>query len=148
MSSREWDPLREMIGVQERMNKLFESALARTKFDAEGEVGAWSPVADVWETPHHIVLSLELPGLSQSDMSVQVDGDELVVAGERRAEPEQPGVQYHRMERSQGRFARRFSLPSNARRDSVRAEYRDGVLIVTVPKESEIERRSFKVSVR
>ena len=83
MAPTEWDPLKELVGIQERMNKLFESALARTNFDAEGGVGAWTPVADVYEGEESVVFCLELPGLAQSDIDVRLEDDELVVRGER-----------------------------------------------------------------
>lgn len=148
MAQREWDPLRELVGVQDRMNKLFESALARTNFDTEGELGAWTPVADVFETPETYVVSVELPGLVQDDIDVRVEGSDLVVQGERRREKDHPGVQYHRVERSQGKFVRKFPLPSRVDRDGVQAAYRDGVLRVTVPKLEGHESLPIRVSIR
>lgn len=148
MAQREWDPLRELVGVQDRMNKLFESALARTNFDADGGVGSWMPVADVFETPEQYVVSVELPGLVQEDIDVRVEGSELVVQGERRREKDVPGIQYHRVERSEGKFVRKFALPSRVDRDGVQAEYRDGVLRVSVPKREGPESRPIRVSVR
>ncbi len=133
MAQTEWDPLKELASVQSRMNKLFESALARTKFDDEGGVGAWTPVSDVYETPDHLVFCLELAGLDQSDIDVRVDGDELVVQGERRMDREQSG-EFHRVERSYGKFCRRFPIPSTADRQTVEAVYRHGVLHVSLLK--------------
>ena len=134
MSQAEWDPLKELVGVRERMNKMFESALARTNFDADGEVGAWTPVADVYETPSELRLLLELPGLAADEIDLRIDGDELLVQGDRRTERGGAGEQFHRVERSHGKFARRFPLPSSVDRGSVRAVYRDGVLEVALAK--------------
>ena len=134
MSQADWDPLKELVGVRERMNKMFESALARTNFDADGEVGAWTPIADVYETDADLVLFLELPGLGADEIDLRIEGDELLVQGERRTEPGAAGEQFHRVERSHGKFARRFPLPASVDRGSVRAVCRDGVLEITLSK--------------
>lgn len=146
MAQSEWDPLKDLAGVQQRMNHLFESALARTNFDAEGEIGGWSPVADAYETDEGMVLQIEIPGVDQEALDVRVDRDDLVVQGERRMDRE-PAAEYHRVERSFGKFSRRFAIPPGADRDSVEALYRDGVLRVTLAKRGG-DRRSIKVSVR
>ena len=148
MSQAEWDPLKDLAGVQERMNKLFESALARTNFDAEGGIGAWSPLADVHETAESLCLYLELPGVDQKDIDLRLEGDELLVQGERKMEREDAGEQYHRVERSYGKFARRFALPSNVDRGSVAAVYRDGVLKVTLSKKENAARGPIRVAIR
>ncbi len=148
MTQHEWDPMRELAGVQQRMNRLFESAMTRTNFDLEGGAGSWSPAAEAFETADRFVACVELPGLSRSDIDVRVDEGDLVVQGERRPDPEVPGEQYHRIERSHGKFARRFPLPSDADREGVEASYRDGVLRVVVPRRGTAESRSIRVSVR
>ncbi len=144
----EWDPLRELAGVQDRMNKLFESALARTNFDQEGGIGSWTPVADIWETLDRIVLCMELPGLDLRDLDLRVEGDDLLVRGELRQDRDEPGIQFHRVERSYGPFVRKLALPGTADRDGVAAVYRHGVLTVTVPKRTEERARPIHVSVR
>lgn len=146
--SGEWDPLKELVGVQERMNRLFESALARTNFDSEGGVGGWTPVSDAYETAEHLVFCVELPGLDQSDLEVRVEADDLLVSGEVRMDREQPGEQFHRVERSYGRFSRKFPLPSTVDRDAIEALYRDGVLRVSIPKREGSRRQPIRVAVQ
>lgn len=148
MSQNAWDPLRELAGVKDRMNKLFESALARTNFDAEGGIGAWTPLADVYESGESLCFCLELPGVEQKDIEVRLDGDELLVQGERRMDREDDGEQYHRVERSYGKFARRFSLPSHADRSSVSAVFRNGVLRVALGKKDSSPNGPVKVTVQ
>ncbi len=126
--------MRELIAVQERMNRLFESALTRTNFDPTGGAGSWSPIADVWETDDEIRFALEIPGLTMDRMDVRVEGTHLVVEGERPMDRERPGEHYHRVEGSYGSFSRRFELPAGAERDEAKATYRDGVLTVRLPK--------------
>jgi HSP20 family protein len=148
MAQAEWDPLKELQVVQQRMNKLFETALARTNFDAEGGVGAWVPVSDVYETPSGFVVCLELPGLSAADIDVRVDGDDLVVQGERGMEREHPGEQYHRVERSYGKFARRFTLPSDVDRNSAAADYKNGVLTIRLTRRESVGREPIRLEIR
>lgn len=147
MAQNEWDPLKELASVQQRMNKLFESALARTNFDAEGELGGWAPISDVYETPDGMILQVEIPGLEQEEIDVRVDRDELVVQGERRMDRE-PAGEFHRVERSYGKFVRRFPLPSTVDRESVEAVYRDGVLRVALSKKGGDRGRAIRVAVR
>jgi HSP20 family protein len=148
MAQTEWDPLKDLVGIQERMNKLFESALARTNFDAEGGVGAWTPVADVYENDESVVFCLELPGLSQSDIDVRLEDDELVVRGERQMDRGGPGEQFHRVERSYGKFVRRFRLRSHIDRASVVGSYRDGVLVITLAKNDDAGKKPIRVAIR
>ena len=148
MAQTEWDPLKDLVGIQERMNKLFESALARSNFDAEGGVGAWTPVADVHESAESVVFCLELPGLTQSEIDVRLEDDELVVRGERHMDRGSPGEQFHRIERSYGKFVRRFRLHSRIDPTSVAAVYQDGVLVVTLAKKDDSGRNPIRVAVR
>ena len=143
----EWDPLRELVAVQDRMNKLFESALARTNFDSEGGTG-WTPVADVLETSDALVICLELPGLDQQEIDVRVEGDDLQVSGELSMDREPSGEQFHRVERSYGTFARSFPLPSTVDREGIEASYRDGVLRIELPKRESSRPRPIRVSVQ
>ena len=148
MAQTEWDPLKDLVGIQERMNKLFESALARTNFDAEGGVGAWTPVADVYEGEESVVFCLELPGLAQSEIDVRLEDDELVVRGERQMERGAPGEQFHRVERSYGKFVRRFRLRSHIDRQSVTGVYQDGVLTITLAKKEDASKKPIRVAIR
>ena len=148
MAQTDSDPLKDLVGIQERMNKLFESALARTNFDAEGGVGAWTPVADVAEDAANIIFFLELPGLVQSDIDVRLEDDELVVRGERQMDRGAPGEQFHRVERSYGKFVRRFRLRSHIDPASVAAAYQDGVLGITLAKKDDAGKSPIRVVIR
>jgi HSP20 family protein len=133
MTQGQWDPLKELTTVQTRMNKLFESALGMADFDAQEEPDTWTPVCDVYESPDALVVWLELPGLEQEQIDVRVEGDDLVVSGEREIEREQPGEHFHRVERPYGKFLRRFHLPSTVTREAVEASFRGGLLRITLP---------------
>jgi HSP20 family protein len=148
MTQTDWDPLKDLVGIQERMNKLFESALARTNFDAEGGVGAWTPVADVYEDADTVAFCLELPGLAQADIDVRLEDDELVVRGERHMDRGAAGEQFHRVERSYGKFVRRFRLRSHIDPSSVAATYQDGVLVITLAKKDGAGKNPIRVVIR
>jgi HSP20 family protein len=135
------------MGVQKRMNELFESAMTRSDFETQDGVGFWTPVSDVYQTSDELVLCLELPGLARSQIDVRLDGDELVVEGNRDMGREQDGEHFHRVERSYGRFSRRFRLPSKVDRSAVEATYRDGVLRVVLPTRGGEEQGPIQVSV-
>jgi HSP20 family protein len=134
MAVREqWDPLRELMTVQKRMNRLFENAMGVSDFGSREEVDSWRPVCDVFETPEALVVCLELPGLEQEQLDLRLDGDDLVVSGEREMERERGDEQFHRVERSYGKFSRRIQLPATVDRDAVEASFRNGVLRITLP---------------
>lgn len=143
----EWDPVKELEGVQGRMNKLFESALLRTHVEAHGDAGGWSPVADFCESPERVTVWLELPGIDQKDIDLQIDEREMVIQGERRMDPD-PSGEFQRVERSYGKFARRFPLPPGTDPERVEAVYEDGVLRVTLAKRSGDGGRRVRVPVR
>jgi HSP20 family protein len=130
----DWNPLSELMGVQKRMNQLFESALTRSEIEAQDGLGVWTPVSDVYENAEGaLVFCLELPGVEQESIDVRIDDDELVIEGRRDMDREQDGEQFHRVERSYGRFSRRFRLPSKVDRSSVDATFKEGVLRITLP---------------
>ncbi len=143
----EWDPMTDLLSVQKQMNRLFESALGKVGFDADAGFGAWSPVADIYDEPGRRVFCLELPGLSLDDIGVRIDADELIVEGDRRMVRDDPGEQFQRVERSYGKFMRKFRLPSNVDRGSVRARYRDGILTVSLQRNDAAEPERFDVSI-
>jgi HSP20 family protein len=129
----DWNPIAELIGVQKRMNQLFESALARSDLAASEGLGYWTPLCDVYAAAEHLVVCVELPGVEAGQIDVRLEEDDLVVEGTREMEREREGEQYHRVERSYGRFSRRVRLPSRVDRSAVRATFTDGVLRIVLP---------------
>ena len=134
MTGRKWDPLRDLLMLQERMNRLFEESFAgRLEEPALMGSGTWTPLADAYETPEAFVVFLELPGIDEDDVEVQVDGDTLTVKGQRRSLGFRPD-RFHRMERSHGPFLRSFQLTEEVDPGRVGAQLRDGVLRLELPK--------------
>lgn len=134
MSQRaEGSPHRELSAIRRRMNDLFESALARSDFDAEAPLDAWAPAGDAHTAGDRFVVFLELPGVEPAAVEVRIEGADLVIDGQREIDHEQAGGRFHRIERSYGRFARRFRLPASAEPGDVTATFRAGVLRIEVP---------------
>jgi HSP20 family protein len=128
MTTRRWDPLRDLLNLQEKMNRLFEDSLAATRADPGAPVSAWTPAADVYETPDGFVVLMDLPGLSADDVEIHVDGERLVVRGERHPADTTRPESFHRVERSYGVFRRVFQLTDEVDPDKVTANFRDGLL--------------------
>lgn len=148
MPEMRWDPFRDLIAIQERMNRLFETALTGTDFgDQESGVGSWSPVSDVLETTETVVVSCELPGLERDAIDIQLSGNILTVSGERKVLRESERDQYHRIERAYGPFTRTFTLPGGVDAERIGAQYRDGVLTITLPRRPDSLPRKITVRV-
>jgi len=130
-----WDPVRDLLTLQERMNRLFEESLSRGRpHEAALESATWSPLADVYETAEAFVVQMEIPGLSQDDVDVEVEADQLTVRGERSMSEKARPESFHRMERSYGAFSRTFRFDADIDPARVVAQFRDGLLRLDLPK--------------
>jgi HSP20 family protein len=129
---RRQDPLQDLLSLQERMNRLFEESL-KTRLDLDAGGQGWQPLADVFETADSFMVLLELPGVEQEDVLVQVDGESVIVRGRRRLGSARPEI-YHRMERSYGSFSRSFLLSERVDGQAVSAQFKDGLLRLELPK--------------
>jgi HSP20 family protein len=142
-------PLRasqELAGFQDEVNQLFDSFFTRGAL--RGDVAAsFAPPVDVFETPEEYVLRADLPGVSQKDVKVSLMGDTLTLRGERKQESASKNGGVHRVERICGTFERSFTLGSPVRSDQVKAQVKDGVLEIRVPKADEAKLREIEVQV-
>ena len=128
------DPLKGLLDLQERMNRLFSETLSRGDADDLGLLApSWAPPADVFDTPEAYLLEIELPGLARDSIDVQVKRRELTVRGERHPAGGRSAT-FHRLERQYGPFARSFRFDVDIDAEGVRAEIRDGLLNLIVPK--------------
>ena len=143
------EPFRDLGGLQDRINRLFEEGLVRLRpWTSEAiEDAAWSPAVDIVETENDIVLRADLPGVDPKDVDIQVENGTLTLKGERKFEKEVKNESYHRVERSYGSFARSFSLPNSISTEKVKAEFKDGLLTLTLPKREEAKPRTVKIDV-
>src|SRR6266852_690709 len=145
MSIIRYDPFRDLRALQDEVNRLFTGNMAR--FDDEGIArGSWSPSVDIYENKDQIVLEAELPGMSREDFDLSVENNVITLRGERHFEKKEDTDNYHRVERAYGSFLRSFTLPNTVTAEGANADYRNGVLRVTLPKREETKARRIEVS--
>lgn len=142
-----FDPFRDLHILKERMDRLFDDTLSRSRGGDDILQGRWAPAVDVYEDDESIVLEAELPGMSKKDIRVNVNHGVLTIEGERKFSKETKEENYHRIERSYGSFTRSFTLPSAVDVDKIQAEHRDGVLTVRLPKRPEAKPKQIEVKV-
>ena len=134
--SQQWNPLQDLMVLQDRMNRLFEDATQRRSqsgSDDEFERADWTPAADIYETDSGYVIAMDLPGIDREALEIDIDDGRLLVKGTRAiGESKQ-----HRSERPRGKFLRTFSVPGSVDQAKIGAEYKDGVLQVRLPKRTE-----------
>ena len=144
-----WRPVgssRNLVGIQDDVHRLFDGFFSRGELNGD-LAPPFAPAVDVEETTDAFVLRFDVPGVSQKDVRVSLLGDTLTVRGERKSERNEKNGTYHRIERVSGSFERAFTLGAPVRADQVKAQYRDGVLEITVPKAEEAKLREIEVQV-
>lgn len=146
MSIVRYDPFRDLRNLQEEVNRLFSSNLSRSYGDEGIARGSWNPSVDIYENKDQIVLEAELPGMNREDFDVSIENNVITVRGERRFEKKDESDSYHRVERSYGSFTRSFTLPQTVSADTTSAEYKNGVLRVTLPKREEVKARRIEIA--
>ncbi len=148
MAVVKWDPLRDLLSIQDRMNRLFEQTLSRSRVEEGIAASTWAPAVDIYETPETIMLKAELPGLSRDDIDIQIRDNTLTLRGERRFARDVQQENYLRIERAYGAFQRSFTLAATIQQDKIRAIFRDGVLELTLPKAEEAKPKKIAIEVR
>jgi HSP20 family protein len=143
-SPNPFTPLRDPSTIQDEMNRLFDGFFARSGRELNG---LFTPSVDIEETAEEFVIKADLPGVAQKDVKVSLMGDTLTIRGERKAERTSENGNPHRLERAHGTFERSFTLGTPVRNDQVKAQYRDGVLEVRVPKAEQARMREIEVQV-
>jgi HSP20 family protein len=140
-----------MVTIQDRLNRLFDDAFRGvgrpTGNEEDYALGAWAPAVDIYEEEANIVLKAELPGVDPKDVDVRVENNVLTLRGERKVDSEVKKENYHRVERAYGSFGRSFTLPTVVDTEKIKAEYKDGVLRVTLPKREEAKPKQISISI-
>ena len=145
MSIIKYDPFRELRSLQDEMNRLFMTNLPRSVAQEDLASGGWSPSVDIFESENEIILEAELPGLSRDDFEVSIENNVITLKGKREFEKRDEGDNYHRVERSYGAFTRSFSLPRTVSAENTTADFKNGVLRVSLPKREEAKARKIEV---
>jgi HSP20 family protein len=145
MTLTQWNPGREFLQLQDRINRLFTDAAGRGEEGLMNQ-GSWMPPVDIYQNNNHeIVLKAELPDMKREDIQVTVDDSMLTIRGEKKLSEEVKEDQFQRLERVYGTFSRSFSLPPNVDASKLVAEYKDGVLTVRIPTKEEAKPRQIPV---
>lgn len=148
MNLVKWDPFRELEEVSSRLNRIFGRPAEREEIDRELLKGAdWTPPADISETESAYLIRADLPGVSKNDVKVSVQDGMLSIQGERRRNEEEKGRKFHRVECSYGSFARSFRMPADTDESSVKAEFKEGVLSITLSKSEKARPKAVSISV-
>lgn len=142
-----WDPFRDLSIIQDRMNRLFENTMARSRGEETTTLAAWAPPVDIYETKDAIVVKAELPGIDQKDIDIQVSDNVLTIKGERKFESDVNRENFYRIERSYGTFQRSFSLPNIIQQDQIKARFINGILEISLPKVEKAKPKQIKVDV-
>jgi len=141
-----WDPFRDLNLLQDRMNRLFEDAGRTWRTDEPAATTTWSPSVDIFETEGEIVVKAELPGMDRKDIQLNLENNILSLRGERKFTKETKDENYHRIERSYGVFSRSFSIPATVDEEKIRADYKDGVLKIFLPKKEQARPKQIKIA--
>jgi len=148
MAVVKWDPLRDLLSIQDRMNRLFEQTLSRSRTEDGISASTWTLAVDIYETPETIVMKADLPGLTRADIEIEIHDNALTIKGERRFAKDVQQENYLRIERASGAFQRSFTLPTSVRQEEIRASFRDGVLELLLPKAEEAKPKKIAIDVR
>ena len=146
MNTTRYNPFQQMQSLQSEINRLFSTNLDPS-WDNQGlGRGVWNPLVDIYENKDHISLEVDLPGTNKDDIHLTFENNVLTISGERHFEEKTEEKNYHRVERSYGSFTRSFTLPNTVSGEGITAEYRQGVLYLSLPKKEEVKARRIEIA--
>jgi HSP20 family protein len=137
-----WPGATRLTDLRDELDRLFEAPLSRTS-----ELLGWTPAFDIYEDKDSFVVKAELPGMKKEDISVSLHDGSLIVSGERKSELKSDGTEVYRAERFFGKFQRAVSLPAQVAANKVKADYKDGILTITLPKSEEAKPKQIEVNI-
>ncbi len=140
-----WEPFRDMLSLRADMDRLFSSLFGGAHEEREG---LWAPIVDIEEDNDSILVKAEIPGMSKEDIKVSVQSNILTITGERKHESETKNKTFHRVERSYGKFSRMITLPTDVDSDKVKANYKDGILSIVLPKPETVKPKHIDVEIK
>jgi len=141
-----WPGVSRLADLSDELDRLFESPMAGFS-RASQLLGAWTPALDLYEDKENFVLKTELPGVNKDDVNVSIQDGCLSISGERKSEAKREDTEVHHTERFFGRFQRTVTLPAAVAADKVKAQYKDGVLTITLPKTEAAKPKQIDVSI-
>lgn len=148
MNLVKWDPFSELEDVSSRLNRMFGRTSLRAGTDKEMlTLADWMPSVDISETSDAYLVKGEIPGVKKEDVKITIHDGMLNIQGERKQEKDEQDKKFHRVECSYGSFARSFRVPDDADESAVKADFKDGMLNITLPKSAKVKPKSIEVSV-
>jgi HSP20 family protein len=143
-----WDPFRDLSTMQERVNRVFGDFYRGVDDDVMRR-GTWVPPVDIFDSGNHqLVIKAELPDMNKEDIEITVENNALTLRGEKKMDSAIKEEQCHRIERAYGAFSRSFALPPSVDSSKVSADYKNGVLTITLPMREESKPRQISVQVQ
>ena len=143
-----WEPFRDLISLREAMDRLFEESFVRPRTGWLAPLAAGALAVDVYETDQDVVVKSSVPGVKAEDLDITITGDTLTIKSETKAEEKVEKANYIRQERRYGAFRRSLTLPTTIVAEKAKAEFKSGVLTLTLPKAEEVKPRTIKVKAR
>jgi HSP20 family protein len=153
MSLVKWNPTKELLNIEREFNRLFNSLgdkfniFRKPGYDQELDNTAWMPLADLSEDKDSYSIKLDIPGINKDDIRVSITDGVITIGGERKEEKEKKDETFHTIERSFGKFYRTFRLPVPVQENRINAVYKDGQLLLTIPKDEESKPKQIEVTV-
>lgn len=139
-----WEPFATNSGLESQVNRMFTELFGRSQ---ESNLTAWAPAVDIFENEQDLIVKADLPDVKPEELDIRVENNILTIRGERKFEKKVDEKNYLRVERSYGSFARSFSLANTVNSEAITADYKDGVLTLTIPKREEAKPKQIKVNV-
>ncbi len=144
MGRNRHDPLKDLVSIQERVNKLFEDIADKGEYESVTR-RTWSPSVDIYESDNEFVVKAELPEVNKDDLEIKVEENVITISGERKFQKDVNTNNFHRVERKYGHFKRSFRLPSSIDQESIKADLTDGILKIVLHKKGETESKRIEV---
>jgi len=139
-----FEPFRSTSGLESQVSRIFNELLDRPQ---ESNLTSWAPAVDIFENEHELIVKADLPDVKPEELDIRVENNILTIRGERKFEKKVDEKNYLRVERSYGTFARSFALANTVNSEAIKADYKDGVLTLTIPKREEAKPKQIKVNV-
>ena len=147
MSLIKWSPIRDLLSIQDEMNKLFDERLDQFS-GSELQSRVWQPLVDIFEEDDKFVIKAEIPEVKKEDISINLENNVLTIKGERKLEKEDKKENYHRAERFYGMFQRSFTLPGTVEQEKIKANLENGVLTLEIPKKEEVKPKKIEIDIK
>ncbi len=148
MATINWDPLRNVAALQDRINRLFDDAFTHSAESGDDVVSCdWSPSVDIRETGSGLMIQADLPGVDKEQINVEIKDSMLILSGTRLPDTDAADAAYLRRERCVGTFHRAFRLPSSVNPDGIQASFKNGVLVIRIPEPERVRPRKVEVDI-